>query len=78
MTAPREYPSAAEVFSLIAETKFEPFTYGDWQAFMGCESENPYIGYNGEYTIVIDGDTVNIIAEGDEYGGELYHFKKSL
>lgn len=77
MAGPFEYPSATEVMVLIATTKFEPFTKGDWDAFMGCESETPYIGYNGEYTIVLDGDTVNLVKEFDEYGGELYFFKKA-
>lgn len=64
--------TAAQLMILIAKTQFSPFTEGDWNCFMGCESSNPFIGYIGTYTIVLDGDTVNVIEEGDEYGGQLF------
>jgi len=70
------YPTEAELFSIIAKTQFKPFTEGDWYTFAGCESENPLIGYDGEFAIVIDGETVNIVHGDDEYGGQLYTFKR--
>lgn len=66
------YPSAAEVLFLITQTKFKHFTENDWEAFLGCESENPLIGYNGDYTLVLDGETLNIIHAEDLYGGKLF------
>jgi len=64
--------SMTEALSLIAKTQFSPFTEADWFAFAGCESDDPVIGYNGDFAIVVDGDTVNIIHAEDEYGGQLF------
>lgn len=64
--------SAVEALRLVASTQLKPFTDSDWDAFLGCESENPLIGYNGDYTIVIDGETVNIIHAEDLYGGQMF------
>jgi len=69
--------SATEALILIAKTEFSPFTDADWEAFAGCESENPLIGYNGSFTIVIDGEElVNIIHEDDEFGGQIFKLKE--
>ena len=64
--------NATEILALIAKTQFSPFTESDWDAFAGCESEAPVIGYNGDFTIVIDGETVNVIHAEDEFGGQLF------
>jgi hypothetical protein len=63
--------SLNEALKLIALTKFSAFSEEDFYAFSGAESEDPVIGYNGEFTIVIDGETINIIHESDETGGQL-------
>lgn len=70
------YPNQAEALIIIAQTEFQPFSEGDWYAFAGCQSDKPYIGYYKDYTIVIDGDKVNIVHEEDEYGGKLYSFEE--
>lgn len=64
--------NATELFALIAKTQFAPFTEADWYAFAGCESETPFIGYNGDFTIVIDGETVNVVHAEDGFGGQLF------
>jgi hypothetical protein len=69
--------SATEALILIAQTKFSPFNESDWEAFAGCESKNPLIGFNGSLTIVIDGEElVNIIHEDDEFGGQIFKLKE--
>jgi hypothetical protein len=64
--------SASEAIALIAKTQFSPFTESDWHAFMGCEADEPFIGYNGDYCLVLDGETVNIFHAEDEFGGQLF------
>ena len=69
--------SATEALILIAKTEFSPFTDSDWQAWAGCESKDPLIGYKGSFTIVIDGEElVNIIHEDDEFGGQIFKLKE--
>jgi len=68
--------SASEAIVLIAKTQFSPFTEADWFAFMGCEADEPLIGYNGDYCLVLDGETVNIIHAEDEFGGQLFSFSE--
>jgi hypothetical protein len=68
--------NATQALLLIARTEFSPFTETDWMAFSGCESANPLIGYNGSYTIILDGDCVNILAEDDDCGGQLFNLKE--
>lgn len=67
-----EYPSAAEIFKMLVLTVFEPFTERDWEAFQGCKSANPRIGYNGNFTLILDGETLNVIDADDDYGGAFY------
>lgn len=62
----------SEALALIAKTEFNAFTANDFECWAGVETKNPLIGYNGSFAIVIDGETVNIIAEGDEYGGQFF------
>ena len=76
MKADFNYPTKTELFSVIAQTEFLPFTRADWDAFAGCETENPLIGYFGQFTIVVDGGLVNIVHEEDGYGGELFNLNQ--
>jgi hypothetical protein len=69
--------SATEILALIAKTEFSPFTDSDWEAFAGCESKAPVIGYNGDFTIVIDDETVNVIHAEDEFGGQLFCLRET-
>ena len=68
--------SASEAIALIAKTQFSPFTEFDWSAFAGCEADEPLIGYNGDYCLVLDGENINIIHGEDEYGGQLFSFSE--
>jgi hypothetical protein len=55
-----------EALTLIAKTTFSPFTKADYESFAGVESENPYIGENGDYIIILDGNMVQFMnADGD-------------
>ena len=65
-----------EVFALIAQTEFKAFDAADWEAFSGCETETPFIGYNGDFTIVMDGVMINIIHAEDEFGGQLFALRE--
>ena len=68
--------NVTEALLLIARTEFSPFSETDFQAFAGAESANPLIGYNGSYTIVVDGDCVNIIGEDDDCGGQIFNLRE--
>lgn len=64
--------SNSQALVLIAKAQFRPFTESDWDCFMGCETDNPQIAEMGDYCLVLDGDTVNIIQCGDAYGGQMF------
>jgi hypothetical protein len=66
------YPTASELLTIISKTEFENFTQSDWDGFNGCESKEPRIGYHEEFTIVLDGDVINMVHHEDLYGGVLY------
>lgn len=34
--------------------ELKPFAKEDWYAFSGCESENPFICYKGQWTFILD------------------------
>ena len=70
------YPTQAELLGVMAQTTFTAFTEADWWGFSGCESANPLIGYYNDFTIVIDGDMINIVHSEDEYGGQMYTLKQ--
>lgn len=55
--------NATQALLLIARTDFSAFTDADWCLWAGCTSDAPLIGYNGSYTILIDGDVVNIVSD---------------
>lgn len=42
----------------LAEVGFKPFTEADWEAFSGCESEEPWIYSNDSLIIIMDGKRV--------------------
>lgn len=67
-----EYPSIAEIFRMLVLTEFKPFNTERWAAFCGCKSAHPMIGYNGEFTLILDGETLNVIDADDDYGGAFY------
>lgn len=50
-----------EVLRLIASIKFREFDELARMAFQGCESENPMIGENDEYLVILDGDVVCVL-----------------
>jgi hypothetical protein len=70
------YPTQAELFSLIAKTEFKPLDAVERQTWAGCESENPLIGYNGEFAIIIDGENITISHGEDEFGGRMYNLNR--
>jgi len=67
-----KYPTKAEMLILIAKSQFDSFTEADWWSFAGCETKDPLICQTEEYSIVIDGNNVNMVYHEDEYGGEAY------
>jgi len=50
-----------EVLRLIASIKFCEFSENDWLVFQGCTSENPMIGENDDYLVILDGDVVCVL-----------------
>ena len=66
------YPTKAELLLLIAQSNFRPFEDFDWMTFSGCESKNPMIYQNDEYSIVIDNNNINMVYHEDMFGGEAY------
>jgi|688.fasta_scaffold2305393_2 hypothetical protein len=77
MTASFTYPTMAQLMVSMAKTEFKPFTNADWDVFAGCETENPLIGFDGEFCLVIDGNNVNIIHPDDEFGGQLFELTQT-
>ena len=51
----------SEVLRLIASVKFREFDENDRMGFQGCESENPMIGENDDYLVILDGNVVCIL-----------------
>jgi len=72
------YPTKAELFSLIARTEFKPLDAVERQTWAGCESENPLIGYseNLGLAIVIDGENITVSHCEDEFGGRMYNLNR--
>jgi len=67
--------NAVTVMNLIAQTEMKPFTEADYMAFGGCESDNPLIGENGDFLIIIDGNNIEVFeADSDK---ESYKFEVS-
>jgi hypothetical protein len=74
--AERFHMDSFKAFRLMATTQFREFDKSDWYSFAGCETKDPMIGENGAYTLVLDGNTLNIIHEEDQYGGQLFQLKQ--
>lgn len=60
--------TAAQALNMLALTTMRNFDRNDWHAFSGCESRSPMIGefgdeYVGQFTLVVDGDTLLVINE---------------
>jgi hypothetical protein len=71
----KKYPEANQVISIVAKAACRPFTNSDWDAFAGCESDEPLIGFFEDMIVVVDGDCVLLMYEGDESGGEQYNLR---
>ena len=50
--------NASTALIMISQTEFSPFDKIDFHVYSGVESNDPLIGYNGDWAIVIDGDIV--------------------
>ena len=55
--------NVAQALQLVARTQFAPMTAEDYACFAGVESGNAMIGDNGEYVIIIDGETIAFIGD---------------
>jgi len=55
-----------DVLAAIATADFRPFDAVDWQTFAGCTSERPLIGEYHTAIIIIDGDTIAVVEDGEE------------
>lgn len=66
-----------EAMRLLAHIVMRSFTKEDWYGFSGCETKDPMIGEtpDGDFTIVLDGSTINIIHNEDVYGGTMFELK---
>ena len=69
--------TATQVFGLMARAVFRPFNDYDWEGFLGCESETPHIAFVDDYTLVLDGDTLNVVHAEDVYGGQLFNLTEN-
>lgn len=65
-----------EALQMLATANMRPFTKDDWLGFAGCETKDPMIGEFESFTIVLDGDLVNIVHGDDGYGGTLFQLKR--
>jgi len=53
----------------LPPTELRTFGKCDWMAFMGCDSAQPLIAENADYTMIVDGDYVSFMTFlGDEPG----------
>jgi len=73
-----KYPSKIELLTLLVNNKFRPFQDCDYYAWAGVEGKNPLICETEEYSIVIDGNIINMLYHEDEFGGELYSLVEGL
>lgn len=53
-----------QIFALVARAQFRPFNQFDWDCFAGCDSENPLFASLPEADLVLDGDVLQVFAEG--------------
>lgn len=57
--------NAAKAMRLLATANMRPFDKTDWEAFAGCESENPLIGEAEAFILIVDGNRLEVI-EADQ------------
>lgn len=58
---------AIEVLKAVANATFRPFGELDWNAFAGCETQNPMIAEYGDGLLLIDSENVVVVdADGME------------
>lgn len=67
-----------QALTMLTKAEMRAFDEGDWAAFAGCESEKPMIGeYKAgdvfSFTLIVDGNALLVIAEGDQYGGQVFN-----
>jgi len=55
------------VVEILSRNPLQPFNEADWNAFCGCETENPRIAYEENLVIILDGDVVQVIDYDSEY-----------
>jgi hypothetical protein len=73
------YPNKAELLTLLTKSNFRSFTECDYYAWAGASSNNnPLICETEEYSIVIDGNIINMLYHEDPYGGQLYSLTDGL
>ena len=46
-------------------TRLRPFTGYDWDAFSGCSSTDPLIAEGPNYTLILDGTSVEFLLDPD-------------
>jgi hypothetical protein len=73
---------ASIALRMLITCGMRPFDKDDWSAFAGCESSHPMIGeyksiLNEDFVVVLDGDTVLVLHEADEYGGRSYKLSEA-
>lgn len=65
--------NAATALALLAQTEMKPFTKADWMSFAGAETENPLIGENGDFLLVLDGTILEIFEADNENGSYMFN-----
>lgn len=64
-----------QALRLLARATMRDFNSNDWLAFAGCETTTPLIGELDDYSIVLDGDVLNIAHKSDNCGGQIFNLK---
>lgn len=64
--------TAKKALEMLGAAMMRPFTKEDWMGFSGCEDPNPTIGYVETYVLVVDGNTLLVLEQSDEYGGQTF------
>ena len=65
----------SEVLRLIASIKFREFSENDRMSFQGCDSENPMIGENDDYLVILDGDVVCVLGSDPDSEQQLFFLR---
>lgn len=69
----------AQALTMLAKTTMRPFDQCDWQAFSGCESDEPLIGeFDLDTTLILDGDVLNVLLPHNvDTGGQLFKLREA-